>query len=175
MGLHSLLRAYPYTFTCRLYPFFTGNMPKGPHGLLRRYLYFFYMQTMLAPHRKHAYGPPRPFTEIALLLYMQMTFIPYRKHAHGPPRAVTGIALSLQGSVTTATEVGPLLQLLPFVWPNFLDIMTDTLVSSHVREDSPVITWIWRQGNVFYSCVPYPATRQPGKLSTADVCCRNVT
>jgi hypothetical protein len=35
---------------------------------------------MFVPHRKHAYGPPRPVTEISLLYYKQMMFIPHREH-----------------------------------------------------------------------------------------------
>jgi hypothetical protein len=51
----------------------------------------FYMWMMFPPHRKHR--PSRFITVRALLFYMQIMFVSHRKHTYEPPWAVTGITL----------------------------------------------------------------------------------
>jgi hypothetical protein len=49
---------------------------------------FWDVKTQFVPHRKHAYGPPRPVTGITLLLYMYMMFVSHRRHTYRLPRPV---------------------------------------------------------------------------------------
>jgi hypothetical protein len=64
----------------------------GLHSLLRD-SFILYKHMMFVPHRKHAYGPPRPVTVLALRFHKYMMLVLHREHTHGPSQPVTGTAL----------------------------------------------------------------------------------